>query len=75
MPKLEELGLSAIASLDDITACRTLIAGIRLSPEIVAYVVDLVRATREHASLQYGASRAREHAGHSRRGPCGDRGA
>jgi MoxR-like ATPase len=56
MPKLEELGLTAIASLDDITACRALIAGIRLSPEIVAYVVDLVRATREHASLQYGAS-------------------
>src|ERR1700722_12915846 len=56
MPKLEELGLIAIASLDDITACRPLIAGIRLSPEIVAYVVDLVRATREHASLQYGAS-------------------
>src|SRR6202042_3440053 len=27
-----------------------------LSAEIVAYVVDLVRATREHASLQYGAS-------------------
>jgi MoxR-like ATPase len=56
MPKLEELGLTAIANLDDITACRALIAGIRLSPEIVAYVVDLVRATREHSSLQYGAS-------------------
>ena len=56
MPKLEELGLTAIAGLDDITACRRLIAGIRLSPEIVAYVVDLVRATREHSALQYGAS-------------------
>jgi len=56
MPRLEELGLVAIASLDDITACRRLIAGIRLSDDIVAYVVDLVRATREHSSLQYGAS-------------------
>jgi MoxR-like ATPase len=56
MPKLEELGLTAIASLDDITACRKLIAGIRLSDDIVAYVVDLIRATREHSSLQYGAS-------------------
>ncbi len=56
MPKLEELGLAAIAGLDDISACRALIGGIRLSPEIVAYIVDLVRATREDSALQYGAS-------------------
>jgi len=56
MPKLEDLGLSAIAGLDDVAACRRLIGGIRLSPDIVAYIVDLIRATREHAALQYGAS-------------------
>ena len=56
MPRLAELGLSAIASLEDINACRRFIEKTRLSPEIVAYVVDLIRATREHASLQYGAS-------------------
>jgi MoxR-like ATPase len=56
MPRLAEMGLLAIASLEDINACRRFIEKIRLSPEIVAYVVDLIRATREHASLQYGAS-------------------
>src|SRR5690349_20873305 len=56
MPKLEELGLAPIAALDDITGCRKLVAGIRLSDDIVGYVVDLVRATRENSALQYGAS-------------------
>jgi MoxR-like ATPase len=56
MPRLEDLGVSAIAGLDDVVACRRLIAGYRLSPENVAYIVDLVRATREHTALQYGAS-------------------
>ncbi len=56
MPRLEELGVVSIASLEDVTASRRFIAGIRLSPDIVAYIVDLVRATREHAALQYGAS-------------------
>jgi MoxR-like ATPase len=56
MPRLEELGLSPIASLDDVVACRRLIAEFRLSPENVAYIVDLIRATRVHTALQYGAS-------------------
>ena len=32
------------------------VAGIRLSPEVVDYVVDLVRATRDRAQLLCGAS-------------------
>ena len=36
--------------------CRKVAVGVRLSQEIVAYVVDLVRATRDHPSLQFGAS-------------------
>jgi MoxR-like ATPase len=35
---------------------RAVVAGIRLADEMVAYVVDLVRATRTHPTLQYGAS-------------------
>ena len=56
MPKLEELGIAAIVDLPGIDECRRTAAGIRLSPEVVAYVVDLVRATRDHPALQFGAS-------------------
>jgi MoxR-like ATPase len=56
MPKIEELGISPIVDLAGIGECRRTAAGIRLSPEIVAYVVDLVRATRDHPALQFGAS-------------------
>ncbi len=56
MPKLETLGIVPVFSLEEIGRCRRAIEGVRLSPEIVGYVVDLVRATREHPSLQYGAS-------------------
>ena len=56
MPRIEELGISPIVDLAGIEECRRMAAGIRLSPEIVAYVVDLVRATRDHPALQFGAS-------------------
>jgi MoxR-like ATPase len=56
MPNLAELGIAAIVDLAGIVECRRVAAGIRLSQEIVAYVVDLVRATRDHPALQFGAS-------------------
>jgi MoxR-like ATPase len=56
MPRIEELGISPIVDLAGIEECRRTAAGIRLSQEIVAYVVDLVRATRDHPALQFGAS-------------------
>jgi MoxR-like ATPase len=56
MPDLAEFGLTPVATLDDLSAMRAAIAGIRLSPDIVDYIVDVVRATREHPSLQFGAS-------------------
>jgi MoxR-like ATPase len=31
-------------------------ASVRLTEELVSYIVDMVRATREHPSLQFGAS-------------------
>ena len=36
--------------------CARPIEHVRLSDDIVDYIVDLVRATREHPALQYGAS-------------------
>ena len=56
MPKLDELGLRPVAGLDAIQDARRKTAGIRLNDDMIDYVVDLIRATREHPSLQYGAS-------------------
>jgi MoxR-like ATPase len=56
MPNPAELGIAAVVDLNDIGECRKVAAGVRLSREVVAYVVDLVRATRDHPSLQFGAS-------------------
>ncbi len=56
MPRLEDFGLTPVADLETLQAARATIAGIRLGDDIVAYIVDLVRNTREHASLQFGAS-------------------
>ncbi len=56
MPRLEDYALEPVADLVAITRMRRVIEGIRLGPELVDYVVDIVRATREHASLQFGAS-------------------
>jgi MoxR-like ATPase len=35
---------------------RATVSEIRLADDIVDYIVDLIRATREHPSLQFGAS-------------------
>jgi MoxR-like ATPase len=56
MPKLEMLGITPVSGLEDIAACRQAVETVRVSAEIGAYVVDLVRATRVHPSLQFGAS-------------------
>ncbi len=56
MPSPTELGITPVVDLAGIGDCRKVARGVRLSPEIVAYVVDLVRATRDHPSLQFGAS-------------------
>jgi MoxR-like ATPase len=56
MPSPTDLGITAVVDLAGIGECRKVAAGVRLSQEIVAYVVDLVRATRDHPSLQFGAS-------------------
>jgi MoxR-like ATPase len=56
MPKLEMLGIAPVSGLEDIAACRQAVEAVRVSAEIGAYVVDLVRATRVHPSLQFGAS-------------------
>jgi MoxR-like ATPase len=56
MPALDEFGIDRIADIGVLAEIRQFIAGIRLSGDLVDYVVDIIRATREDPSLQYGAS-------------------
>ena len=56
MPDPVSLGVEAVADAATVAAAIQTVASVRLSPEISAYVVDLIRATRESADLQTGAS-------------------
>ena len=55
-PPLSEFDIRPVATLADLVSMRQAIAGIRLSDEIVEYIVDLVRATRSKPQLLCGAS-------------------
>src|SRR5262249_45143089 len=48
MPTPAQFGVETVATLEDLTAMRATIESVRLSPDIVGYIVDVVRATREH---------------------------
>ena len=56
MPKLEAFGLEAVIDLERLGSIRRYVESVRLTEAIVDYVVDIVRGTREHPALQYGAS-------------------
>ena len=56
MPQIGEFGVERIVDLAGLGAIRDFVAKVRLSDDLVSYVVDLVRATREHPSLDFGAS-------------------
>jgi MoxR-like ATPase len=56
MPRIDDLDLTPVANMEFLDLARGLVAGLRLADEMVAYVVDLVRATRNHPAIQIGAS-------------------
>lgn len=56
MPDPEGLGVTPIADQATVAAAVETVSRVRLSDEIAAYVVDLIRSTRENADLQTGAS-------------------
>jgi MoxR-like ATPase len=56
MPRLEDFDLHPVADSKVLGLMRELVAGIRLSDELLDYVVDVIRGTREHPSLEVGAS-------------------
>lgn len=56
MPEIASFGIEAVADQATLAAFRQTIAQLRLSDDIIDYIVDVVRATREHESLEFGAS-------------------
>jgi len=51
-----DLGVSAVANADVITAAAQAVKGVTLADSVVDYIVRLIRATRESADLSSGAS-------------------
>ena len=56
MPRLGDFDLQPVADLATLVAMRQAVQQIRASDEVLDYIVDLVRATRERPSIAYGAS-------------------
>jgi MoxR-like ATPase len=49
-------GVTAVADAGDLAAGRAAVRGVQAAAEVLAYVVDLCRATRQSPSLSLGAS-------------------
>jgi MoxR-like ATPase len=56
MPKLEDFDLAPVADGAMLAAVREAVTYVRLSDPLIDYIVDVIRATREHSSLEVGAS-------------------
>ena len=56
MPRLADFGLQAVVGAGVLVQVRGTVAGIKLSDALTDYIVDVIRATRQHASLEVGAS-------------------
>ncbi|HUH84525.1 MAG TPA: MoxR family ATPase, partial [Stellaceae bacterium] len=56
MPRLEDFGLKPVVAAAALAEMRAAVTRIRLSEALIDYIVDVVRASREHASLEVGAS-------------------
>ncbi len=54
--KLAEAGVRPVASAADLAAARQAVSGVSVTPEVMAYAVDLVRATRMSPSALVGVS-------------------
>lgn len=51
-----DMGIEPVADMSQLREVRQHVQGIRLADDLVDYVVDIVRATREHPGLAHGAS-------------------
>jgi MoxR-like ATPase len=53
---VEDFGLKAVTDGSVLAQVRETVSQIRLSDPLIDYIVDVIRATREHSSLEVGAS-------------------
>jgi MoxR-like ATPase len=53
---LDAAGIRAVAGAGDLERARQAVATVAVEPEIIGYIVDLVRATRQAPSFQLGVS-------------------
>jgi MoxR-like ATPase len=56
MPKVADFGLRPVVSGTELSGVRDYVSRIRLSDALIVYIVDLTRATRQHAAIETGAS-------------------
>jgi len=56
MPKLSDFNLISQVQAQDLQNVRAIVAAIRLTSVLIDYIVDVIRATRQHNSIETGAS-------------------
>jgi MoxR-like ATPase len=56
MPRLPDFGLKPVLDAAALAQLRHAVTLIRLSSELIDYIVNVIRATRQHSSLEVGAS-------------------
>ncbi len=56
MPDVKKLGVEAVVDSDFIEQARLAVGDVVLSSELIDYIVDIVRATRDHQALYCGSS-------------------
>src|SRR5256714_7248457 len=54
--RLEDVDIQALADADAIARCRAEVRNMHVEPGVQRYMVDIVRRTRDHAAVHYGAS-------------------
>jgi len=54
--RLNQVDIQPLAAADTIIRCRAEVNNMRMEPGVQRYVVDIVRRTRDHPALHYGAS-------------------
>jgi len=54
--RLNQVDIQPLTEADTISRCRAEVNAMRMEPGVQRYVVDIVRRTRDHAALHYGAS-------------------
>ena len=56
MPKVSDFHMRTVAGREELASARALTAEIRLTDTLADYIVDIVRATRQHPAIEAGAS-------------------